>query len=138
MRIAVYINNLDEEYQLASYRSISDRAKELGIDILCIQQERLDDLNSSLLNFPSHKFVSADGVILLSSVLMDEKSYSYGTKIKSIFGRTPVISLGATIAGIPSLVPKSQNSLESLMDHLLNVHHYEHFLFLGGDRKSVV
>ena len=72
MRIAVYINNLDEEYQLASYRSISDRAKELGIDILCIQQERLDDLNSSLLNFPSHKFVSADGVILLSSVLMDE------------------------------------------------------------------
>ncbi|MFA6938252.1 MAG: substrate-binding domain-containing protein [Treponema sp.] len=132
MKIAVYVNNLDEEYQLATYRSISDRAKELGIDLLCIQQERLDDLNSSLLNFPSLRFISVDGAILLSSVLMDEQSYFYGKELNSIFGNLPVISLGAAIAGIPSLIPKSQDSLETLMDHLLNVHHYEHFIFLGG------
>ena len=111
MKIAVYVNNLDEEYQLATYRSISDRAKELGIDLLCIQQERLDDLNSSLLNFPSLRFISVDGAILLSSVLMDEKSYFYGKELNSIFGNLPVISLGAAIAGIPSLIPKSQPSL---------------------------
>src|SRR5574344_1137316 len=132
MRIAFYINNLDEEYQLALYRSVSVRARDLGLDLLCVQQERLDEELPSLKMFPSHKFISVDGIIFLSSVLAEQSTFAFGEKIKSIFGNIPVISASTHINGLPSLIIKTQNSMEALMDHLLNVHHYEHFLFLGG------
>src|SRR5574344_885395 len=132
MRIALYLNNLDEEYQLALYRSVNVRAHELGMDVLCIQQERLDESYPPLERFPSHQFISVDGIILLSSVLTDQSTFSFGEKIKSTFGDIPVISMSSHINGLPSLIIKTQNSMESLMEHLLYVHHYEHFLYLGG------
>src|SRR5574344_28571 len=132
MRIALYLNNLDEEYQLALYRSVSVRARELGLDLLCIQQERLAEEHFSLKLFPSHKFISVDGIILLSSVLTEQSTFTFGEKIKSIFGNIPVISMSTHINGLPSLIIKTQNSMEALMEHLLTVHHYEHFLYLGG------
>src|SRR5574344_2478434 len=132
MRIAFYINNLDEEYQLALYRSVSVRARDLGLDLLCVQQERLDEELPSLKMFPSHKFISVDGIIFLSSVLAEQSTFSFGDKIKSIFGNVPVISASTHINGLPSLIIKTQSSMEALMDHLLNVHHYERFIYIGG------
>lgn len=132
MRIGFYLNNLDEEYQLALYKSVSARAKELGMDIITIQQERIGEELGWLKNFPSHQFISVDGVILLSSVLMEQGNISYGDKIKAIFGKVPVISVSTHIVGLPSLIIKTQSSMEKLMDHLLSVHHYERFIYIGG------
>jgi signal transduction histidine kinase/DNA-binding LacI/PurR family transcriptional regulator len=132
MRIAFYVNNLDEEYQLAIYRSVSSRAKELGMDVICILQERIGEEFGSLKNFPSHRFIQVDGVLLLSSVLMEQSNILYGEKIKSIFGDVPVISVSTHIVGLPSLIIKTQASMEKLMEHLLNVHHYERFIYIGG------
>lgn len=132
MRIALYLNNLDEEYQLALYRSVSTRAKELGMDVLCIQQERLSEDTTSILLFPSQRFISVDGVLVLSSVLMQKASRSILTKFKKAFDTIPVISIGTEIEDIPSIAINVENSMQELMEHLLKVHHYEHFLYLGG------
>ena len=39
MRIGVVLNILDEEYQISVYKGIEQKAKELGIELICFQQE---------------------------------------------------------------------------------------------------
>jgi len=132
MRIALYLNNLDEEYQLALYRSVSLRARELNIDLLCVQQEQFGEDDSSRGLLPSHSFISADGVILVSSVIADKSTVLHGEKIKQLFGSIPVISISIPIEGLPTLLVNMNDSMKALMNHLLTTHHYKKFLFLGG------
>ncbi len=132
MKIAFYCNNLDEKYQLALYSSVSQRACELGIDLICIQQERLVREFPALVSFPSKNFVDVDGIILLSSVLMDEKKQQSVKGLIEVFKDRPFVSLSAELDGYPSIVIKTENSMQDLMNHLLNEHHYKRFIFLGG------
>ena len=66
MKIAVYVNHLDQEYQLSFYKSFQSRAAELSLETICLQQERLDEFNPEEGLFPSSTFLSVDGVVLLS------------------------------------------------------------------------
>lgn len=135
MRIAFYCNNLDEKYQLALYNSVSNRAKQLGIDLICIQQERLVNEFPALKSFPSQKFIDVDGVILLCPSIMEEKNLSYEETLKTVFGKTPFICLSTQIDGAPSIIIRTENSMQTLMNHLLYGHRYKKFIFVGGPHE---
>ncbi|MBQ9538558.1 MAG: hypothetical protein IJU95_04750, partial [Treponema sp.] len=63
MKVAVYVNLLEQEYQLAFYKAFQSRAAQLSLDTVCIQQERLDEFNPVEGLCPSSSFLSVDGAV---------------------------------------------------------------------------
>ena len=142
MRIALYVRNLDEQYQISVYRGIRTQAAKMGIDLICIQNETIEQAtlyNKNL--FPSMRFLSVDGVLLLSSVIVLDIEFDLPEKIIKLFNNLPCVSIGKRLNTFPSLLIRNRYSMESILNHLVLDHGYRKFLFMGGpstDRKSVV
>jgi len=135
MRIGLILNILDEEYQISIYNGIKKKAEQYGIDIICFQQDFTSITSDNLLSsFTKKGLFNLDGIILLSSVLADNYSITKKTDVEKLFGNLPVISIGMQIEGIPSLIVKSKNPMEKLIEHLIFDHKYRKFLYIGGSK----
>ncbi|MDR0706434.1 MAG: substrate-binding domain-containing protein [Treponema sp.] len=140
MRIGLFLNNLDEEYQRSVYSGVRMQAEELGIDLICIQSESVK--TDSL--FISLDFIGVDGVLILSSVLMANGGFQESSETRARLHRfledIPVVSIGEELSSTstdsprnyPSIVVKNEESMKSLMDHLILVHGCRKFLYVGG------
>ncbi len=136
MKIALYVNSLDEDYQLSIYRNVKKRTGELGLNLICIQQEHVNRaLNSDVGLFPSRQFINADGVIILTPAITEYVPSDAFSKLRTLFPNVPVVSIGDHIDGICSIIIKSRTSMEQLMEHLVLTHHYRRFLYIGGPEK---
>lgn len=135
MRIALYLNILNEEYQIAIYRGIRESAKELGIDLVCVQDETIDERsNRGRHGFPLPQYLSVDGILLLTSVLVSHDDQFFQGGIKRQFPGLPVVAVGNGLPGIPSVLIRGDDAMRRLMEHLIDAHGYRRFLFLGGQR----
>ena len=129
MRIGLVLNILDEEYQISLYRGIKRRAAELGIQIVCFQEGNTRFLSDDFMaHFPRASFFNLDGIILLTSVMVDSCTLSTKNDLRKIWGKLPVVSVGQKIKGIPSLLIQTDDSMRELMDHLVKVHNYKKFV----------
>ncbi|MDR2194305.1 MAG: substrate-binding domain-containing protein [Treponema sp.] len=140
MRIGLFLNNLDEEYQCSVYSGVRTQAEELGIDLICVQSE---SLNADSL-FTALKFISVDGILILSSVLLAKKDIHASSFIQEQLNRLldsiPAVSIGRNLfdarfdspCRYPSIIVKNEESMKRLMDHLISVHGYRKFLYVGG------
>ncbi|MDR1219384.1 MAG: substrate-binding domain-containing protein [Treponema sp.] len=140
MRIGLFLNNLDEEYQRSVYSGVRAQAEELGIDLICIQSE---SVNTDSL-FISLDFIGVDGVLILSSVLMTKGGFHESSETRARLHRflenIPAVSIGQELSSAstgsprnyPSIVVKNEESMKSLMDHLIVVHGCRKFLYVGG------
>jgi signal transduction histidine kinase/DNA-binding LacI/PurR family transcriptional regulator len=126
MRIAMFLNNLDGEYQLSVYRGAREEARELGVGLLCVQCGGPDDAEKSGA-FPAPGLIAADGVLLLSTVFNDVE----GIPVPRETG-LPLVSIGVQLPGCPSIVVKNRESMELLMEHLIMAHGYRDFVYVGG------
>lgn len=122
MRIVLYVRNLDEEYQISLYRNMKAEAERLGIDLVCVQRGLS----------PSAEELSADGVILLTSVLLKRGLEIELPFIKAAVGSLPCVSVANRLPDIPSIIIHNKASMEALMAHLVSHHGYRKFLFIGG------
>ena len=135
MRIGLVLNILDEEYQISLYRGIKKRAGELGIQIICFQEGNNAFLSDAFIGcFPRKDYFDIDGIILLTSVLIDNCTLNTKEDIYKIWGSKPVISVGQKIEGIPSLLIQTDDSMNELMEHLINTHGYRNLLYIGGSQ----
>ncbi|HPS44036.1 MAG TPA: substrate-binding domain-containing protein [Treponemataceae bacterium] len=135
MRIALYLNILNEEYQIAIYRGIRESAEELGIDLVCVQDETIDERsNRGRHGFPLPQYLSIDGILLLTSVLVSHDDQFFQGGIKRQFPGLPVVAVGNGLPGIPSVLIRGDDAMRRLMAHLIDAHGYRRFLFLGGQR----
>ena len=135
MRIGLVLNILDEEYQISLYRGIKKRAGELGIQIICFQEGNNAFLSDAFIGcFPRKDYFDLDGIILLTSVLIDNCTLNTKEDIYKIWGNMPVISVGQKIEGIPSLLIQTDDSMNELMEHLINTHGYRNLLYIGGSK----
>jgi len=133
MRIGLYLNHLDEEYQISIYKGIKAQALKMGVDLLCIQGETLYKAQTfSPLLLPSKNFLQVDGVLLLSSVILNHTDLMFLPDLTKTFRDTPCISIGNRLFDFPSIIIKSRHSMEQLMDHLIFHHGYRRFLYMGG------
>src|SRR5574344_91709 len=133
MRIGIVTNILDEEYQNSLYRGISNRSKELGIELICFQQENFAFNEKSFISkIPDEKCFGIEGIILLSTVICDHLGEKSRTEFNQIWGHVPVVSIGQQLKGVPSLLIKAEDSMKKLVEHLLNVHSYKNFLYISG------
>lgn len=135
MKIAVYLNRLDQEYQIEFYKSLHKRAMELGINTICLQQQTYRPSNENFTFLPASKFVKADGVVILSSALTNQEQVLNATFLNECFGTVPIIAAGIPVPGIPSVVIDAKNTMRELMEHLIYTHRFKSFLYVGGSKK---
>ena len=133
MRIGLVLNILDEEYQISLYRGIKQRAKELGIQIVCFQEGNKTFVPDSFIGcFPRKEYFNLDGIILLTSVVFDNCMLSTKEDTSRIWGQLPVVSVGQKIKGVPSLLIQTDDSIKELIEHLVVNHKYKNFIYVGG------
>lgn len=133
MRIGLVINVLNEEYQISVFKGIRKRTEELGIELLCLQDENLS-FEQTLFGgtFSAKNFFNLDGVIILTSVMSDTLENQNKIDFAKFWGDIPIVSVGQKIDGMPSLLIKTYETMKALLDHLVQEHNYRRFLFLSG------
>ncbi|MDR0412057.1 MAG: substrate-binding domain-containing protein [Treponema sp.] len=137
MKIALFLNNLDEEYQISVYRGIQAETKALGIGMICVQDEMFTASKASI--FSSGDFIGVDGILILSSVFVHKDDFvnDFAEFFKNPQNKfdCPVVSIGQQLPHFPSIIVKSRDSMEKLMEHLIAFHKYKKFLFIGGPKN---
>ena len=135
MRIALYLNILVEEYQIAVYRGIRSSANELGIELVCVQDEARPGIpERGIESFPLPRFLHVDGVLILTSVIVGGDERLFAKSIRERFSGLPVVAVGNDIPGIPSIRIRGEKAMRELMAHLIKEHGYRRFLYIGGHR----
>lgn len=132
MKIALYVNSLDDEYQLSLFRSIQKRTRDRGIELLCIQGEHMTPPAEDDVFFPSRSFIGVDGILLLTSAMLDTLTTEVSNHLAEQLSDIPAVSIGTSIPGINSIIIRGKQSMEQLMDHLIQHHQYRRYLFLSG------
>ncbi len=133
MRIGVVLNILDEEYQISVYKGIVQKAQELGIELVCFQQENAHITEDEpVARFPHKEYFDLDGIILITSVITGNAEFISKNDVERVWGDLPVISVGQKIEGIPSVLIETEDSMKQLVEHLILNHKYRKFLFISG------
>lgn len=136
MRIGLVVNILNEQYQISVYNGIKKRAHQLGIDLICFQQENIRFSNNNIISrFPDKEYFNLDGIILLTSVVSDSYEINDKNDVEKIWGNLPVISVGQKIEGIASLLVDTDSSMKDLVEHLVSHHNYSKYLFISGAKN---
>lgn len=133
MRIGVVLNILDEEYQISVYKGIVQKAQEMGIELVCFQQENIRITEDEPVSrFPNKEFFDLDGIILITSVITGNAEFITRADVERVWGNLPVVSVGQKIEGIPSVLIETEDSMKQLVEHLIITHNYRKFLFISG------
>lgn len=135
MRVGLFLRNLDEEFQITVFRGIRDRARERGVDLLCVQGETVRDRGEGGERpFALAGPVRFDGILVLSPVIIDNSDVMAVSGLGAMLPPLPCVSVGLRVPGMTSLEIKNRRSMARIMEHLVLDHGYRRFLFLGGPR----
>ena len=122
MRIGVVLNILDEEYQISVYKGIVQKAQELGVELVCFQQENAHITEDEPISrFPHKEYFDLDGIILITSVITGNAEFVTKADVERVWGKLPVVSVGQKIEGIPSLLVNTEKTMQSLQPALNNL-----------------
>ena len=133
MRIGVVLNILDEEYQISVYKGVVQKAQELGVELVCFQQENAHITEDEpVARFPHKEYFDLDGIILITSVITGNAEFVTKADIERVWGDIPVVSVGQKIEGVPSVLIETEDSMKQLVEHLVLSHKYRKFLFISG------
>jgi signal transduction histidine kinase/DNA-binding LacI/PurR family transcriptional regulator len=133
MRIALFLKNLDEEYQLSIFRAVKAEAAALDLELFCVQGELLPERRPVLEDlFPSRRLSGAGGILFLASVLIDRLELDCEEELKTLFEGLPFVSIGDRFFDYPSIQIRVEKPMRALMEHLIVFHGYRKLLFIGG------
>lgn len=134
-QIALFLNNLDEEYQISIYRAVRKEASRLNYQLLCVQSEPIFSEKGKSLSFYSAPWLQADGVLLLSSVIgqnLNKNDFDY---ISALFRDLPCVSIGEKFKNFSSILVHSTTTFSLLIEHLVVTHGYRKLLYIGGPQQ---
>lgn len=136
MRIGLVLNILNEEYQISIYKSVKKKAEELGLELICFQLENINFSSFTFASrFPSESFFGLDGILFVTSVIVDGYKINLKSEVEKLWGKIPVVSIGQEVKGVPSLLIQSDASMKQLVEHLILEHGYRSFLYISGSEN---
>lgn len=75
---------------------------------------------------------SVDGLLVLSAMLGSYTGTEEVARLCQGFGSLPLVSLGAVLPGIPSVVVDNRSGMEAVVEHLVRDHGRRHLAFING------
>ncbi len=134
--IGVFTAQLDDAYQTAVWRGISDRAKQLGIGVVCFAGRRLyaPTAFEAAENFAFRLAGSRtmDGLIVVTTAIA---TFLDAEGIRSLFasrGDLPQVSVASAVPGISSVTVDGSQGVCDVVSHLIQEHGRRRFALIGG------
>jgi signal transduction histidine kinase/DNA-binding LacI/PurR family transcriptional regulator len=134
--IALFVNNLDEEYQISVYKAVREEAFRRNYKLICIQSEPIFSGKNDPLTFYSAPWLAVDGVLILASLIgreVTEQEYQY---IYQLFKSVPCVSIGRQLGPFPSVLTHTKSAFSELIHHLIDKHGYRKLLYIGGPPQN--
>jgi signal transduction histidine kinase/DNA-binding LacI/PurR family transcriptional regulator len=137
MTIGLILKQLDVEYQTTVYKGVREASSRLGFNLVCIQGETFEPTRDpDIPQYPACSFLPLDGILILSSIMIDNSNREAADRLKHAFGEVPVVSMGTTLAGRHHLLVDFDKAIHDLMYHLVVDHGYRKLLYLGGPKTN--
>jgi sigma-B regulation protein RsbU (phosphoserine phosphatase) len=138
--IGVMIDNVDEDFQRAIWAGLESAAKEAGVNVVNFlggdlnpNDPALDKRNAIYgLVTPA----SVQGLVIASTVMAtylgNERLDAHCRRFRPL----PMVSLGFQLGSMPSVICDSQLGLKDLIEHLIDRHGRQRFMYLGGTESN--
>jgi DNA-binding LacI/PurR family transcriptional regulator/signal transduction histidine kinase/ActR/RegA family two-component response regulator len=143
LRIAVLLDNLNAfsgGYEAQLRDAIHAKCRELGHHLLLVYgapveaPEPLDAADNAIYELLRPE--SADGIIVVSSLLSTYSGPEGVARLVARFARAPLCSIGIELPGIPSVVLDNRPGMEAVVEHLVREHGRRKIAFLTGTPKN--
>lgn len=139
--LALLIDTLDDEYQVAVVRGALSAARDLGISVLCVPGGRVrDGTPERAARNVAFELVNAEtvsGVVAVSSVIGSAIGPSELTPWLGRFKGVPLCCVGVACPGYTSVEVDNSTGIRDLVLHLGRDHGRKHIAFVRGPKGSV-
>lgn len=138
---ALFVEALDDEYEVQVVRGAMLAARDLGAQLVCVAGGVLEDPdpNHSRQNFAFELFTRhrVDGIVALTSAIASSVGPARVGEWLQRFRGTPICCAGVGVEGYPSLRVDGEHGIRELMRHLIGVHQHRRIGFIRGPALSV-
>jgi len=135
-RIGLLIQKFDGLYQAELLRGLRLEAEALGVHLLCFPGSELgnefDFWREFNVSFQVAGRVPLDGIVSITGSYIWYLSAEEQQRFLRSFGKTPIISVGLTEAGIPDVRPDNRRGMAELVDHFILDHGFRRVAFVAG------
>jgi DNA-binding LacI/PurR family transcriptional regulator/signal transduction histidine kinase len=139
--IGILSNSLDYEYQVLIWAGVKAAAKELNFNVICFTGAEINSPNpirqerNKIFELISKHNI--DGLIIVPSTNCNFMTIKEMEAYFKRFNFIPMVSIGIKLKNIPSIIIDNKSGLKNLVDHLIEVHGYKKFLYVGGPINSI-
>jgi len=138
--IALLVDRLDDEYQVAVIRGALSAARDLGVTVLCVAGGRVRDPAAERaarnVAFDVVNAETVSGVVAVTSVIGSAVGRAeLGTWLERFAG-LPLCCVGVDVAGTVALEVDNAGGVRELVLHLAQKHERRHIAFICGPTAS--
>jgi DNA-binding LacI/PurR family transcriptional regulator len=139
--LALLIDTLDDEYQVAVVRGALSAARDLGLTVLCVPGGRVrDGVPDSAARNVAFELVNPEtvsGVVAVSSVIGSAVGPKELTPWLGRFEGVPLCCIGVACEGYPAIAVDNSTGVRDLVLHLGRDHGRKRIAFVRGPAGSV-
>lgn len=140
LAIGLVINQIEGKYQTRIYRGLSDFAEDEGIDLYIFVGRSLsspyenEDQSNTIYSLAKSKRLA--GLVVTAGSIGSFLPVSGVAEFLASFAPLPVVTIGMSVPGIPSIRTNNKDGIRAAMKHLIDVHHAHRIAFVGGPETS--
>ena len=134
--IGVFTAQLDDAYQIAVWRGIESRARQLRLGVVCFVGHRIDSpIASEAAANVAYRVAdrrNVEGLIVVTSAIatfLDEQGRG---RLFASRQTMPQVSVGLGVIGVPSVTVEGANGVSVVVRHLVRDHGLSRFALIGG------
>jgi DNA-binding LacI/PurR family transcriptional regulator len=131
---------LDAQYQIILWKGIVEKAKKEGVNLIYFPGEKINsryafEYQANIVYKLAGK-ENIDGLIVLANIIGIYLPKNEMRAFCLSYLPLPIVSVGISLAGIPSVEVDNSNGIRQLISHLVQYHHYRRFAFICGPRNN--
>jgi DNA-binding LacI/PurR family transcriptional regulator len=138
--IGLLVDWLHTQYQLDILNGASDFAKDKKVNLLCFEGGCID----SSREYETQRTIlfdlvgpeNVDGLIIMSASIGHFTTYEMIREFCAHFNPIPVVSIAMEFDGIPSVLTDNTSGFRDLLDHLIEIHGFTKFAYIGGPNDN--
>ena len=131
---------LEDEYQNNVLSGVEETARKLGVNLLCFaggvlgSPTRFAARRNYIYEFAGPHNVQ--GLVLLAGTMGNYVGLDHLAQFCHRFRPLPMVSVGAELPGMPSVLVDNARGMHALMSHLMQVHGFRRVAFIRGPAAS--
>ncbi|HET6485506.1 MAG TPA: substrate-binding domain-containing protein, partial [Spirochaetia bacterium] len=133
--VGVFVAQLDDAYQIAVWRGIESRARELGVGIVCFVGHRIDSpIPSEAACNVAYRLAdrrTIDALVVISSAIATSFNDEVIARLFPPRG-LPQVSVGLKVPEVPSVTVDGCEGMRAVVSHLIQSHGKSRFALIRG------